>query len=170
MLFPLTPLCSHSSFYSCWKFFWPGVFPIVKPRLFNTPTPMSLPGKSYKKAPASRQRRHWLFPSGKALLLKSHLLRMSCQLDHSLGKLKEAYRSLTRNLSSPIKLLAVPYSYLGACSIIHANWSILTEVCTQLPLSNICITQWWKLALTDAGAHFVPQAVVSCLLLNLFSF
>lgn len=37
-----------------------------------------------------------------------HLLGWACQLAHPLGKFQEAYRNLTRNLSSSINLLVSP--------------------------------------------------------------
>lgn len=48
----------------------------------------------------------WLF--ARLLVDLHHLLGWSCQLAHPLGKFQEAYRNLTRNLSSSINLLVSP--------------------------------------------------------------
>lgn len=48
-----------------------------------------------------------------------HLPGGPCQLAHLLGKFKEAYRNLTRNLSSSINLLVFPH-LLSTCSFAHS--------------------------------------------------
>lgn len=55
----------------------------------------------------------WLF--ARLLVELHHLLGWPCQLAHPLGKLKEAYHNLTRNLSSSINLLVTP-QLLSTCS------------------------------------------------------
>lgn len=49
-----------------------------------------------------------------------HLPGWPCQLAHLLGKFKEAYRNLTRNLSSSINLLVSPH-LLSTCSLAHSS-------------------------------------------------
>lgn len=60
----------------------------------------------------------WLF--ARLLVELHHLLGWPCQLAHPLGKFKEAYRNLTRNLSSSINLLVSPH-LLSMCSPAHSS-------------------------------------------------
>lgn len=60
----------------------------------------------------------WLF--ARLLVELHHLLGWPCQLAHPLGKFKEAYRNLPRNLSSSINLL-VSLRLPSTCSLAHSS-------------------------------------------------